>query len=1788
MEPTAQGHSEKTFSYVVRAPGSDGFDVMNVDVKIDTSWVFQDAEDGGEEPGCLLEGAARSSPDVDTGTLRRQLESSEQKLLAAVDKYVTSESGLRSRVQELELSERQLLRKVDQLSARVHRERSASLHAQEQLEALQGELASQVLEKERAARRQRWRVRRLREQLRHKDEALGQQTAALERCRRNQRRELGLVREQERVLRVQVQRLELDVRRLCRAAGLLLAELDTPTPGSPRAPAGTDPQDAPEEAAELRALQARAERGERERDQAARRLREQRATERQLRAQLEELRCCLYELQLSEIGLQGQVEDLAQQNRSLREELGAQVLGERVRSKAPVGHGSLDTLGRGQDECLRLSPEEASGSCRSQCWQTSVHPDSAPGPWASAGQPAAGPCAWGSAGAGRGPPVLVPGLETMARFLGDMAGPDHAQPAPAEPSLHEQTLLLVCGCPSGLLPMEPAWMSGRRLPAAPAQESFLLVQTSTLPPWGSAGDPAALLLPEASAGELYIQQGLDDRPLPAPRAFGQPCRDHPRMRGCGTSLCQECPPLSHHRFPGTGPTDLNNPWKEGGGTPEWRPEDWDTRRTWGRKEGDLRDRYLQHQESHERLGLKDGAGALEGPQSQLRASEPQATASCPWPRQELPLPLLQGAASVSMEGSKSLRSRRQMEERVCGLLGRLPSVDEEWEPPAAFSRAPGAKEPSPAGGQLFAEQDRATGRLWSKEKNHVQSGNALLLLKESPGREGRGEEEEAVYLEESSLGYSEFLGEPVSKESEAKETLFSVEKGGLPLFFRLAVSPQEAKPTSSPRASRKGPEASVVTIDTFAEEMEACFWHLSILELGSGGQGQKASVLVGEDGSLAGWWHSDQGPADPQQVWADQGLHTRPVKEADPKESHEGIKPGETEVPSHVLPGTGPDSEDPRPGPEGTPEWGQDLCPPSRAVERARRRFHQLISALKKERSEVLHDNVKLQRDHARCHRQLRALQAERERHVDRTVTLERDNGMLARNVSHLQGELDQYRQVVSDLEDCNRKSYSKISELEMENESLQRRLDQLQKAKSQSARRSQGATEDAARENRELSALISELGVSYKELIKDVVLGIEDMIRGLREENAHLLRRIRVLEREVASGVSGDVGRVGAAEEHPRGKSKVDAVERAVQVTQPSEQLTAGIHGGPSLEQEEGLAGVGLGPSAHIESSRDGAGSAAPSPAGRGADGSGALQGSPEGTGTKEARLGKEEERPGCSEEHRPALRFLSKDTQSPPPYGVPRRTEPLRVHVLPVAREHMEETSPWAWNAPVAACNEGEGVGEVSELLGPRSGTSAVSSTLFLKEEGLSSSNQELRGAQALGPAVPPRGISGKESEACRVFLCQGPVCERPPCTDLRRQLTTQHLRFCRKMPLRDPEAETSEEDLGLCVRQLRHQVLTLQCQLRDQGSAGRELQAAHDEALRLRDQLKGKVDELQKKQHEANLAVTPLKAKLASLVQKCRDRNRLLTHLLQELRRHGAADGLLSETVRSMVNDVALAEYAATFLPGVPERTQIEFPVEALGSGWQPQEAARLTQKAPLGLGWKEQTQEGWWVLGAPDRAVRLAYLPGPLEQQLNANEATLWVQRSAEPHPQVEGACVRKSQEEFLKHIFHRPVKGPADTKARGRDTEESPLRCFSFQTGCHLDAEPEETAAGGAQKYLLHPEMDGVFLRSLRSESWPLPEAEWPAQTARLDSLELPLPSGPTPDPGRRPAVATVASGAPAPCLQGKGGTSCPTLHADDLPPPSELTSPARILAFHRELRQSICGNSWVNKSPLEL
>nr|XP_028704170.1 uncharacterized protein C4orf50 homolog isoform X4 [Macaca mulatta] len=1324
MEPTAKGRTEKSFSYVIRAPSSEGFDIMNVDVKIDTSWIFQDMEDSAEEQAGLQEEAA-GHPDVDTGALRRQLESSQQKLSAAVDKYVTSESGLRSRIQELELSERKLLRKVDQLNIHVAQERSAWLQAQEKLAALQGELASQ------------------------------------------------------------------------------------------------------------------------------------------------------------------------------------------------------DALGCVQGNSLLLPREEALDPCRSQGWRSSLRSDDAPGQRASEGQFLEGPCTWSCIGSGRASSVLAPGPETTSELPGDLAGSNREQLTLAEPGLDEQILLLVCGCPPGecldksLLPMDLARIS-ENLAADPATEAFLLVQTSALPLWGPAGDSASwrpLLLQELPSDGQQTQEELATRSPPPPKATGPPSWDCHQARDCSASLSYEAPHVSNHQFPKKYPKDLKDTWNNGGGSLGRRTEEGKARGTLGRKGKNLGDKHQPSQESRQNLSLENGAGATEGVQDQNGASETRAATCHPGTWREFLMSLLQGEASVSKEGPESLRRRERVEGYVWGLRG-LSSEKEEAAPLATFSRSHEIKELWPTDSQLLAGRGRAVERTArDKEENQMWLGNALLLQGESPEDEGLEEKDEASHQEASNPGCRGAPEEPDSQEHESKEMLFFAGETGLPLFPRFALSADRGEPTGhNPQAVSKGHDRCALTIDELAQEVEACFQQLSTLQPGRGGWRRSASACRGENWSFAQKWHSGGETAHSQQVWGNQGICSD--EEAKSKESDEGDKPGKTmalgtsEVPGN--PGTLPDWDEASPNPsEGPAEpWG--------ALERVRSRFRQLICGLKKQRRQILHDTTKLHGDQERCHERVCALERDREREVTKISRLERDNHRLVGDISQLKKELDQYLQVISDLEDCNGKSYSKILELEEENEKLKGNLGQLQKSMSESIRKSKDTMEQVTLENWKLQALISELGISYKELIKDIVLGIEDMIRALSGENEHLLRRVHVLEREVTLQRSTDQGRLVRGREHLQGKAKTHTVDKEVQVTPLAGQLLSRACG-PLLAEEVGLAAGQTGPSTGAGNSRCGTDSPPPSLVWRNTDVANNLQGNVGGAGVKEAPMEKDK-RPRCSVAQGQALRSLSN------------------------------------------------------------------------------------------GPAP------------------------------------------------QDSEAEVTEEDPRLRAQQLHHRVLTLQCQLRDQGAAH---QASRDEAARLQEELQTKLEELQKKQHEAKLAVTPLKAKIASLVQKCRERNRLITHLLQELHRHGLGNLPLSELAQNMLNDVALAEYAATFLaPGVPE--------------------------------------------------------------------------------------------------------------------------------TSHHLDIKSEMTAALRAQTYLLNPEMDSVLQSSWSSESCPVPKPEWPAQTAQLDSLKLPLSLVSTLDPGTCLAAVTVEQGLHAQRLQEKGGMPCPALQADDVLAPSELLSPARILAFHQELRQSICSNSQVHKSPLEL
>ncbi|KAM7326219.1 hypothetical protein ACRRTK_014697 [Alexandromys fortis] len=1353
MEPTAQEQTEKSFRYVIRAPSIDGFDVMNVDVKIDTCWVFRDVEESDQEQGCLPE--ATSSPDLDTGLLREQLESSEQKLLAIVDKHVMSESGLRSRVEELELSEKKLLLKVEQLSARIAQERSASLYAQDQLQALQRELVSQVREAKSAARRQQ----RLQERLQLKDEALARQAVALERCGRAQRLQLGLVREQERVLRAQVQRLERDVWRLGRAASLLLAQLQAadplPSEGSsrPQIPAGSL---GASEATELSVLRFRAERAEREWAEAVRRLRKQSVTKRQLREQLEELRCCVYGLTLSEIGLHSQVEELAKQNRHLR---------------AQLGHGSPGASGCAQSDSLPLPSAEVLDPCSSR----GCHSDAC-GLQALAGQLSEEPH---SRVQDQPDPCLVMSASTIGKLQEDLPGSEPRQGALVQPHLDGQILRLLCSCPpepgmdERLCPLAGV---SENLQAAGAQDSLLLLPTSGFPLWEPAGEPQPLLPPllwKHLLQELQTQEEMDSKPSPAPEVGTHPDWPCDLARSHVASFIQKSPLISNGSFPTKESKEPRDTWKEGSRPPVASTEKWEVMGALGVIKPELDDRSLLDPENSEKLIVDTEGQAPEGIQEGSRASETEVIAHCPWlwPECQCLLLTLHRTTSKSPESPGPLRKRWGVE--GCGWehLGKLsPEKEEE----ATGASAHDTRDPEPNGSQLPAGRGKEVWRTTQDKQGHqLCFGDTHILQKKWSGEE---EQEEKMQLRAASspapLGVSEQLDSKCHAGQEQRLPMGDQDFLEFPKWAPAGGSSEGPCPS---QILTTGQGRSTLQLHTLEREVGACFQQLDNLKFVYGDP-QEMSALMRKSQSVAYTGLDTEGDLCHQQASASQDLNTKSSRNGEGVRLEEGVALGTGEVLSGPAEGDKANW--------GPAELNGSPLPPTWCTrKRVGNSFLQLLDTPKKERSQVLLDNARLQGAQEECHHEGCHCEKERAREVAKALRLEQANLSLQEELVHLRHELDQCLQAVSDLEDCNGKSYCKISQLEEENEKLKRDLGRLHKAMSKSVRKAGSRMEHVTLENRELRALISELGVGYKGLIKDTMLGIEDMLWALQGENQHLVCRVQGLEREVLQ-MSGDPRE---AKWCCRGNFKMAGdkghmEDKEVQVTLLSGQLVTRACG-PPWDEESGVTWGQVGPSLDLKGSR-------------------------------------------C----RAVASFAS------------------------------------------SVC-------------------------------GVTAGSQEAN-------------ANGAKGDGARLQKEQ----ETPWCS--MRQGQSQRSLSC-SLQLQTSKAAVPEEDPQLCIQRLHHQVRTLQCQLRDQGWALRELQVARDEAVGLQDKVKGKLEELRAQQHEALLAMSPLKAKLASMVHKCQERNRLIEQLLQELPRQEPKTHLLFELAQNMLDDVALAEYTATFLiPGALE--------------------------------------------------------------------------------------------------------------------------------------------------------------------------------------------------------------------------------------------------------------------------
>ncbi|XP_065591862.1 uncharacterized protein C4orf50 homolog [Cyrtonyx montezumae] len=143
--------------------------------------------------------------------------------------------------------------------------------------------------------------------------------------------------------------------------------------------------------------------------------------------------------------------------------------------------------------------------------------------------------------------------------------------------------------------------------------------------------------------------------------------------------------------------------------------------------------------------------------------------------------------------------------------------------------------------------------------------------------------------------------------------------------------------------------------------------------------------------------------------------------------------------------------------------------------------------------------------------------------------------------------------------------------------------------------------------------------------------------------------------------------------------------------------------------------------------------------------------------------------------------------------------------------------------------------------------------------------------------------------------------------------KALGKQH---CTLMPM-DTMKDTQEvEENRISNKRLQQQVLTLKAQLRDQTALQNQFHDLKDKVELLQAQLCEKTKEDQKRKSEVMLTLAPLKAKLACLTRKCQERNSFITRMYGEFHRRGFNNSIFDEEVKSLVNDIVLEEYTATF--------------------------------------------------------------------------------------------------------------------------------------------------------------------------------------------------------------------------------------------------------------------------------
>ncbi|XP_062492321.1 uncharacterized protein C4orf50 homolog isoform X2 [Pezoporus occidentalis] len=165
-------------------------------------------------------------------------------------------------------------------------------------------------------------------------------------------------------------------------------------------------------------------------------------------------------------------------------------------------------------------------------------------------------------------------------------------------------------------------------------------------------------------------------------------------------------------------------------------------------------------------------------------------------------------------------------------------------------------------------------------------------------------------------------------------------------------------------------------------------------------------------------------------------------------------------------------------------------------------RYFQMLSDLKEERSRCFKEIGKLLQDKENYIAKYNELIQEEEGYLQRISLLESEKETLLGCLAEVKCERDKYRTLVSELQECKSSCYQTISDLREDNCVLKREIDRIRKETSEQLDEIQKANANFILENKKLKELMSHLGFTYEELRKDKSLGTNEKIIRLGEKS--------------------------------------------------------------------------------------------------------------------------------------------------------------------------------------------------------------------------------------------------------------------------------------------------------------------------------------------------------------------------------------------------------------------------------------------------------------------------------------------------------------------------------------------------------------------------------------------------------------------------------------------------------------------------------------------------------------